>query len=141
MGRLPYACLPACRLCQAESLAACWSNKGQPLQHRRNVAARPGGCPRGPTPTHPTPGPRAAGERLTDSRATDVRQLCDTLLSAYLIQLLDTGFLHADPHPGNLLRTPDGRVGILDHGLVTVGCGWWWWWVGGWWVGWGWGGG
>ncbi|KAL4435049.1 hypothetical protein ABPG77_003874 [Micractinium sp. CCAP 211/92] len=60
------------------------------------------------------------GERLTDSRASDVRQLCDTLLSAYLIQLLDTGFLHADPHPGNLLRTPDGRVGILDHGLVTV---------------------
>ncbi|KAL4458199.1 hypothetical protein ABPG75_013064 [Micractinium tetrahymenae] len=60
------------------------------------------------------------GERLTDSKASDVRQLCDTLLSAYLIQLLDTGFLHADPHPGNLLRTPDGRVGILDHGLVTV---------------------
>lgn len=31
------------------------------------------------------------GERLTDSSASDVRQLCDTLLSAYLIQLLDTG--------------------------------------------------
>lgn len=71
-----------------------------------------------PPPTHVR---APAGERLTDSKAADVRQLCDTLLSAYLIQLLDTGFLHADPHPGNLLRTPDGRVGILDHGLVTVG--------------------
>ncbi|PSC69658.1 putative aarF domain-containing kinase chloroplastic [Micractinium conductrix] len=58
------------------------------------------------------------GERLTDSRAADVRQLCDTLLSAYLIQLLDTGLLHADPHPGNLLRTTDGRIAILDHGLI-----------------------
>ena len=34
-------------------------------------------------------------------------------------QLLETGFLHADPHPGNLLRTPDGRICVLDFGLVT----------------------
>jgi aarF domain-containing kinase len=63
------------------------------------------------------------GERLSDSSAGDVRALCDTLLSAYLIQLLDTGLLHADPHPGNLLRTADGRIAILDHGLVQVGGG------------------
>ncbi len=63
------------------------------------------------------------GERLSDSSASDVRQLCDTLLSAYLVQLLDTGLLHADPHPGNLLRTTDGRIAILDHGLIQVG--WW----------------
>lgn len=47
----------------------------------------------------------AAGEKLSESRAADVRELCNTLLSAYLIQLLDTGLLHADPHPGNLIRT------------------------------------
>ncbi|KAL4854874.1 Protein ACTIVITY OF BC1 COMPLEX KINASE 3 [Chlorella vulgaris] len=58
------------------------------------------------------------GERLSESSAGDVRELCDTLLSAYLIQLLDTGLLHADPHPGNLLRTSDGRIAILDHGLI-----------------------
>ncbi len=46
------------------------------------------------------------GEKLIESRASDVRELCNTLLNAYLIQLLDTGFLHADPHPGNLIRTP-----------------------------------
>ncbi len=37
----------------------------------------------------------------------------------YLTQLLDTGFFHADPHPGNMLRTPDGRLVILDFGLMT----------------------
>ncbi|KAL6750719.1 ABC1 family-domain-containing protein [Haematococcus lacustris] len=60
-----------------------------------------------------------AGERLGESSAPDVRTLCTTLLNAYLIQLLDTGFLHADPHPGNLLRTPEGRIAILDFGLMT----------------------
>ena len=34
-------------------------------------------------------------------------------------QLLETGLLHADPHPGNLIRTPDGRICILDFGLMT----------------------
>jgi aarF domain-containing kinase len=48
-----------------------------------------------------------------------VRELCNTLLNAYLIQLLDTGFLHADPHPGNLIRTPEGKICVLDFGLVT----------------------
>lgn len=47
----------------------------------------------------------SAGEKLSESRASDIRELCNTLLSAYLIQLLDTGLLHADPHPGNLIRT------------------------------------
>ena len=35
------------------------------------------------------------------------------------MQLLETGFFHADPHPGNLLRTKDGKLCILDFGLVT----------------------
>ena len=33
--------------------------------------------------------------------------------------MLETGTLHCDPHPGNLLRTADGRLCILDWGLVT----------------------
>jgi aarF domain-containing kinase len=33
--------------------------------------------------------------------------------------LLETGRLHADPHPGNLIRTPEGTIAILDYGLIT----------------------
>eukprot|EP00271_Cylindrocystis_brebissonii_P004811 TRINITY_DN16720_c0_g1_i1.p1 TRINITY_DN16720_c0_g1~~TRINITY_DN16720_c0_g1_i1.p1 ORF type:complete len:1485 (-),score=215.30 TRINITY_DN16720_c0_g1_i1:607-4422(-) len=36
-----------------------------------------------------------------------------------LVQLLDTGVMHADPHPGNLLLTQEGRVAYLDFGLLT----------------------
>lgn len=32
-------------------------------------------------------------------------------VEASLVQLLETGLLHADPHPGNLRYTPEGRVG------------------------------
>lgn len=59
------------------------------------------------------------GEKLNHSKSEDVRALCSTLLNCYLIQLLETGLLHADPHPGNLLRTADGKIVILDFGLMT----------------------
>jgi aarF domain-containing kinase len=35
------------------------------------------------------------------------------------VQLLETGFLHADPHPGNFLVTSSGKLCILDYGLMT----------------------
>ncbi|ERM94356.1 hypothetical protein AMTRI_Chr04g252440 [Amborella trichopoda] len=35
-----------------------------------------------------------------------------------LTQLLDYGFYHADPHPGNLLRTFDGQLAYLDFGMM-----------------------
>jgi len=57
------------------------------------------------------------GERLAASGADDVPRLCGVALNAYLTMLLDTGSLHCDPHPGNLLRTPDGRLCILDFGM------------------------
>ena len=59
------------------------------------------------------------GEKLSESRAGDLGSLVTTALNCYLVQLLETGFLHADPHPGNLLRTPDGRLCVLDFGLMT----------------------
>ncbi|CAN0421053.1 unnamed protein product, partial [Phaeothamnion confervicola] len=36
-----------------------------------------------------------------------------------LMQLLDKGFLHADPHGGNLLKTRSNKLAYLDFGLVS----------------------
>lgn len=60
-----------------------------------------------------------SGEKLSESQSGDVSSLVTLALNCYLIQLLETGFLHADPHPGNLLRTTDGRLCILDFGFMT----------------------
>jgi ubiquinone biosynthesis protein len=45
--------------------------------------------------------------------------LAEQLFQAYLDQILVEGFFHADPHPGNILLTPDGRLALLDVGMVA----------------------
>lgn len=35
-------------------------------------------------------------------------------------QMHELGKVHADPHPGNFLMTPDGKLGVLDFGCVKV---------------------
>ena len=60
------------------------------------------------------------GEKLSESNAADLLPLITTAMNCYLVQLLESGFLHADPHPGNLLRTPDGLLCVLDFGLMTT---------------------
>jgi len=59
------------------------------------------------------------GQRLDRSRAEDVTVLCSIAMNTYLTMLLEIGLLHCDPHPGNLLRTPEGKLCILDWGMVT----------------------
>src|SRR4051812_29402518 len=49
----------------------------------------------------------------------DNRRLAEDLCKAYLDQILVDGFFHADPHPGNLLVTADGRLALLDLGMVA----------------------
>jgi ubiquinone biosynthesis protein len=49
----------------------------------------------------------------------DSHELAEELFSAYLDQILIDGFFHADPHPGNVLLTDDGRLALLDLGMVA----------------------
>jgi len=44
--------------------------------------------------------------------------LAERIIHLYLHMVMDTGFFHADPHPGNLLVDDDGRVILLDHGMT-----------------------
>jgi ubiquinone biosynthesis protein len=48
----------------------------------------------------------------------DGAQLADELCHAYLKQTLVDGFFHADPHPGNVFLTDDGRIALIDLGMV-----------------------
>src|SRR6185295_13433210 len=45
--------------------------------------------------------------------------LADQLFRAYLRQIFVDGFFHADPHPGNVFLTTDGRIALLDLGMVA----------------------
>jgi ubiquinone biosynthesis protein len=49
----------------------------------------------------------------------DSATLGSELVSAYLDQMLVHGFFHADPHPGNVLLTHDGRLALIDLGMVA----------------------
>ena len=48
----------------------------------------------------------------------DGAALADELFKAYLHQVVIDGFFHADPHPGNVLLTEDGRIAMLDLGMT-----------------------
>ncbi len=48
----------------------------------------------------------------------DPEEITKTGANFYLRQLLEEGFFHADPHPGNMRVMADGRVGIFDFGMV-----------------------
>jgi len=65
---------------------------------------------------------RIEGERLTgwleraDPEARD--RLLGDLVSEVASQILVRGHVHADPHPGNFLVTPDGDLALLDFGCT-----------------------
>jgi predicted unusual protein kinase regulating ubiquinone biosynthesis (AarF/ABC1/UbiB family) len=59
------------------------------------------------------------GEKLDTCTSADITQLCSVAMNTYLTMMLEMSILHCDPHPGNLKRTPDGKLCILDWGLVT----------------------
>jgi predicted unusual protein kinase regulating ubiquinone biosynthesis (AarF/ABC1/UbiB family) len=44
--------------------------------------------------------------------------LAEEFFKAYLKQVLVDGFFHADPHPGNIFLTDDGRLALLDLGMT-----------------------
>lgn len=64
------------------------------------------------------------GTKLTQlqeirSQGIDAGYLVDVGVQCSLRQLLEHGFFHADPHPGNLLATPDGKLAYLDFGMMS----------------------
>lgn len=58
------------------------------------------------------------GRKITDVPDQEKARLAQIGADAFLTQVLDKGFFHADPHPGNILVTDDGRLAFLDFGLM-----------------------
>jgi predicted unusual protein kinase regulating ubiquinone biosynthesis (AarF/ABC1/UbiB family) len=56
-------------------------------------------------------------DQLTAS-GQNPHQVVTLLTRTYLKQLLEDGFFHADPHPGNLRVMADGRLAFFDFGMV-----------------------
>ncbi len=46
------------------------------------------------------------------------RKLLKSLTEVFGRCILETGFFHADPHPGNIFVLEDGRIGLIDFGQV-----------------------
>lgn len=57
-------------------------------------------------------------ERIA-SGDVDVWRMLQTIVEVYIRMMLVHGLFHADPHPGNLLVAPDGRIVLLDFGMVV----------------------
>ena len=63
------------------------------------------------------------GTKVTDlegqaRRGISPEKVNRLLIKTYLKHLLEDGFFHADPHPGNLLVMSDGRLAFFDFGMV-----------------------
>ncbi|KAH7845862.1 hypothetical protein Vadar_006769 [Vaccinium darrowii] len=63
------------------------------------------------------------GIKLTDelrlqAAFLDRKDLIDQGMYCSLRQLLEVGFFHADPHPGNLVATEDGSLAYFDFGMM-----------------------
>ena len=66
---------------------------------------------------------RIEGKKITEMGPLahlemDTSALAEELFRAYLKQILVDGIFHSDPHPGNVFLTDDGRIALLDLGMV-----------------------
>jgi predicted unusual protein kinase regulating ubiquinone biosynthesis (AarF/ABC1/UbiB family) len=65
---------------------------------------------------------RLSGIKITDKQAIvdaglSPREVLQDLMHVFVHMIMADGFFQADPHPGNLMVTPDGKIIVLDFGL------------------------
>ena len=66
----------------------------------------------------------APGIKINDieslnSASINTRDLAKKLMSMFIKIILKNGYLHCDPHAGNISVTPNGRIILYDYGLIT----------------------
>jgi len=53
-------------------------------------------------------------------RTSDLQHILDLVIQVHGHQLLIDGYANIDPHPGNIIVMPDGRIGLIDYGQCAV---------------------
>lgn len=64
------------------------------------------------------PGIKISQYEALEAAGVDRKAIARYGAQAYLHQLLNNGFFHADPHPGNLAVSPDGALIFYDFGMM-----------------------
>ncbi|MBB6460589.1 ABC1 kinase family protein [Flammeovirga kamogawensis] len=63
-------------------------------------------------------GCKITDKRTIESWGLDLKQVALDGLHLYLDQIFNQGYFHADPHPGNVLIRPDGKIILIDFGMI-----------------------
>ncbi len=64
------------------------------------------------------PGIKISHYEALEAAGLDRKTLAQLGARAYLLQLLNDGFFHADPHPGNIAVSPEGSLIFYDFGMM-----------------------
>jgi predicted unusual protein kinase regulating ubiquinone biosynthesis (AarF/ABC1/UbiB family) len=64
------------------------------------------------------PGIKISQYEALEAAGLDRKNIARQGAQAYLLQLLNNGFFHADPHPGNIAVSPDGGLIFYDFGMM-----------------------
>ena len=59
-------------------------------------------------------------DKITDIKNTKInkKKVCEALVNSYVIQTMEGGLFHGDPHPGNLAISKSGQLVFYDFGLL-----------------------
>lgn len=63
-------------------------------------------------------GTKISDVETLDAEGLDRRSIADHATRVLLTMILDYGFFHADPHPGNVFIEADGTVALIDFGMT-----------------------
>jgi len=63
-------------------------------------------------------GIRISDLKKLEAAGLDKKKISTDLANAYLKMIFEDGFYHADPHPGNIFVSPEGKIIFLDFGMA-----------------------
>lgn len=57
-------------------------------------------------------------EETIKSWGLKTNKIANNLIQIYLSQIFENGYFHGDPHPGNVLVQPNGKLALIDFGMM-----------------------